>query len=65
VGEFFGMERVGSILGALGTSFGLGAVIGPALAGVIFDVTRSYFTAFTIGASMSLLAALLIALIKG
>ncbi len=65
VGEFFGMERVGSILGALGTSFGLGAVIGPALAGVIFDVTRSYFTAFTIGALMSLLAALLIALIKG
>jgi len=65
VGEFFGMERVGSILGALSTSFGLGAIIGPALAGVIFDLTRSYFIAFTMGALMSLLAALLVALIKG
>ena len=65
VGEFFGMERVGSILGVLGTSFGLGAVVGPALAGVVFDVTKSYFIAFTTGALMSLLAALLVALIKG
>ncbi len=65
VGEFFSMDRVGSILGALGTSFGLGAVVGPALAGVIFDATRSYFIAFTIGALMNLLAALLVASIRG
>ncbi|MCX8205153.1 MAG: MFS transporter [Candidatus Nezhaarchaeota archaeon] len=64
VGSLFGLGSVGSILGFLGTSFGVGAVVGPAAAGVIFDLTKSYLAAFTLGALMSLLSAFLTGLLK-
>jgi OFA family oxalate/formate antiporter-like MFS transporter len=48
-GEIFGMRHIGAILGAIDTSFGLGAAIGPALAGFIFDVRHSYTLAFLAG----------------
>jgi len=64
VGNFFGMKSVGSLLGVLGTSYGLGAMLGPSIAGVAFDATKSYLTPFTLGALMSLLSAFLVLLIK-
>jgi len=64
IGSLFGMKSVGSLLGVLGTSFGLGAMLGPSIAGVVFDATKSYLTSFTLGASMSLLSAFLVLPIK-
>ncbi len=64
VGDTFGLGELGAILGMLEVGFGVGAAIGPAIGGYIFDVSRSYFLAFLSGAVAMLIVALLIALIK-
>jgi len=64
VGDTFGLRQIGAILGVLDVGFGVGAAIGPAIGGLIFDVSNSYFMAFLLGAMVMLVAALLIALIR-
>ena len=64
VSETFGTLSLGAIMGTLGFGFALGAAIGPAVGGLIFDVSGSYFTAFLIGALAMLIAALLVTLTK-
>ena len=64
IGDTFGVRKIGSILGVLEIGFGVGAAIGSAVGGLIFDVTNSYFMAFLLGAVVLLVAALLIALIR-
>ncbi|MFC1917707.1 MFS transporter [Chloroflexota bacterium] len=55
IGDSFGLKRIGSILGITEVGFGIGAAIGPAVGGLIFDFSRNYSAAF-----LSTIAALLI-----
>ena len=49
ISDTFGLRKIGAILGVLDVGFGLGAAIGPVVGGLIFDVSKSYFTAFLLG----------------
>jgi MFS family permease len=42
VAHLFGTQRMGTMLGALYTSGGIGAMVGPPMVGVIIDRTGSY-----------------------
>lgn len=55
VGDTFGLRRIGSVIGVLDAGFNIGAAIGPAIGGLIFDVSGSYFLAFlyTVGALLA------------
>ena len=46
--EYFGTERVGTILGLFMMFFGLGTSSGGVVAGAIYDATHRYSTAFTV-----------------
>jgi len=46
--EHFGIEKVGTILGLFMMFFGVGTSSGGLVAGLIFDRTHSYATAFTV-----------------
>ena len=48
----------------LEVGFGVGAAIGPAMGGLIFDVSHSYFVAFLIGTVAMLAVTFLTALIR-
>ena len=63
-GDTFGLGRLGAIAGVLDIGFGVGAAIGPAAGGLIFDVNRSYSLAFLLGAAVMLITALLIAVVR-
>jgi MFS family permease len=49
--EYFGGRRIATIIGALYTSWGIGALFGPTLAGAIRDATGGYFSAILLGAA--------------
>ena len=54
--EYFGTERVGTILGLFMLFFGLGTSSGGVVAGAIYDSTHRYSTAFTVDLLSCLLA---------
>jgi len=54
--EFFGTQCFGSNLGLLYTSYGMGALIGPALFGALYDRTNSYHTAIQTSVVLTLAA---------
>ncbi len=62
--NFFGLASMGAIFGALILSGQIGGAIGPFLAGKIFDLQRSYFLSFSIGALAVLTAFILVFLLK-
>jgi len=64
IGDTFGVGKLGAILGVLEIGFGVGAAVGPAMGGLIFDINQSYFLAFLIEAAAMLVVTLLVALIK-
>ena len=64
IGDIFGLRSIGIIMGILNVAFGIGAAIGPAVGGFVFDASKSYSTAFLAGALAMLITALLIVLIK-
>ena len=64
VSQTFGLRKMGTILGVLDVGFALGAAIGPAIGGYIFDVRNSYSLAFVYCAAIILLASMLIALVR-
>ena len=57
IGECFGMYSFGTISGIAGLFIMSGAAFGPVIAGLIYDATNSYETAFIIFAIASALAA--------
>ncbi len=61
VGDIFGLRNIGVIMGVLAAAWGIGAAIGPAMGGFIFDVSRSYQVAFVIGALAVILGTFLVA----
>ncbi len=50
LGDTFGLDRLGSILGLLEIGWGIGAGIGPLIGGFIYDTSSSYSLAFILGA---------------
>lgn len=64
IGDTFGLGRLGAILGILDAGFCAGAAVGPYVGGLIFDASRSYSLAFSLGAAVMLLATLLVALVR-
>ena len=64
IGNVFGLSNIGAIFGILEVGFGIGAAVGPAIGGIIFDTTNSYTTAFLIGAFSMLSATVIIPFIK-
>jgi len=64
IGDTFGLRNMEMVMGALVYGWGMGAAIGPADGGFIYDVNKSYFVAFLAGALFMLAAALLVALIR-
>jgi len=60
VSDIFGELHLGKIMGTIDVGFALGAAVGSALGGLIFDATGSYTAAFSIVAVGMLLIALLV-----
>jgi len=56
--DYFGTKAVGSILGAQYASVAVGILVGPPVAGWIFDATRSYTVAIVASAGLALAAGL-------
>lgn len=54
--EHFGARHLGTVFGALTLGAAMGGMVGPALAGYVFDTTASYSAAFVAAAAASLLA---------
>lgn len=63
-GDTFGLRKFGVILGMLDFGFSVGAAVGPAVGGLIFDATGNYSLAFVIGAVVLLCAVLLVSLVR-
>ena len=64
IGDIFGLQSLGEIMGVLIIGWGLGAAIGPAIGGLIFDVNKTYFMAFMLGALAMMTATSCVAIIK-
>jgi MFS family permease len=64
IAELFGLHSHGVILGIQSFILTIGGAIGPVLAGRIFDITGSYYLAFLISATLSVLATLLTTLLR-
>jgi MFS family permease len=64
VGDIFGTSRLGRIMGATSAMWAAGAALGPALGGLLYDISENYVTAFGFGAAALLIATLLIGMIK-
>jgi MFS family permease len=60
IGDVFGLRRVGVIMGSLIVGWGLGAALGPYIAGLIFDFSNSYSVAFLLAALVMVMAAVFI-----
>jgi OFA family oxalate/formate antiporter-like MFS transporter len=58
VADHFGRRNVGGIIGLLYTSVAIGTLIGPSLAGFIYDASHSYFPAIAISGGANAVAAL-------
>ena len=52
----FGTRHLGGIYGAILVGGGIGGMIGPLVAGYIYDATNGYLIAFLLGAGMALVA---------
>jgi len=64
IGDTFGLRSLGIVMGALVIGWAMGAALGPAAGGLIYDVSESYFMAFIIGALFMLASAILVYLIR-
>ncbi len=60
ISELFGLKHIGSILGTIATTFGIGGALGPTFAGYVFDIFGSYTIVFIICMVMFILVSLLI-----
>ncbi|HEX6611247.1 MAG TPA: MFS transporter, partial [Hyphomicrobiaceae bacterium] len=59
--DIFGRQNLGFILGVFFTASGLASVLGPILAGVIFDATGSYQWCIALALGMGVLGTIAIA----
>jgi MFS family permease len=56
--ELLGLKRYGTFMGIMNAAVSVGLVIGPVVAGRIFDVTRSYTGEFEVAALVSIITAI-------
>jgi MFS family permease len=63
-GDTFGVGNIGKIMGLIGLAWFIGAAIGPLIAGTIFDIYKSYFLAFLMGAICMLIVTLFLAMLS-
>ena len=61
--ELFGVARLTSAYGYLMFANGAGALMGPPIAGLLFDVTKTYDAGFYFGGAVTVLAAVLMGLV--
>lgn len=61
--DVFSGRNLGLIMGALEVGFLIGAAVGPALGGYVFDISNNYTLAWAIGAAITIAAAILSAFI--
>jgi MFS family permease len=64
IGDVFGTRSIGAVMGVMAAGWSLGAAIGPAMGGLIFDASGNYSMAFLWGAGAMFFATLLMALVK-
>ncbi|MBI5968010.1 MAG: MFS transporter [Deltaproteobacteria bacterium] len=64
LGDFFGLKNIGTIMGMWATSGVPAALLGPLMAGMIFDATESYFWAIIIAGILCIGAIMTAASIK-
>jgi len=64
LGNFFGLDALGSIYGFFGTSYSVAAIVGPLIAAYLYSATGSYEAAFASTIVFCLLAASLTFLIR-
>jgi len=64
VGDIFGIQNIGVIMGTLQINWGIGVIVGPAVGGIVFDAGNSYFAAFLAGALAMLAASIFVALTR-
>ena len=57
MGDSFGTDHIGLIMGVIEIGWGAGCAVGPALAGYLFDVTGNYVIAFLTGTIAMLIGA--------
>lgn len=62
-GDMFGMRHIGKIMGWLSIAWFAGAAIGPLIGGAIYDIYKSYFFAFLIGAISMVVVILFLAML--
>ncbi|XP_064631532.1 monocarboxylate transporter 13-like isoform X1 [Lineus longissimus] len=56
---FFGLERLNSAFGFIVTGNGLGGLLGPSLAGFLYDSTGDYQVAFSVASALAFIGGLL------
>ena len=61
---FFGTRLIGSIVGILNVAYASGAAIGPILAGYIYDIHGSYYTAFILAGSALMITGIICLFMK-
>lgn len=64
VAELFGLRTHGPLLGVVTCAWGVGATLGPIMAGHIFDASNNYFQAFLVSTLLSILGLALVSLLK-
>ncbi len=64
VGDYFGAHKAGQAFGVITFIFGLGQIIGPAVAGVLAERTGSFSSSFYMAAAFAGMAILLTAFLK-
>ncbi len=63
-GELFALRSIGAIIGVQMLGVAIGGFIGPLLGGIVFDVTGSYYIAFLVSGICTILALVLLAMIR-
>jgi len=63
-GEIFELKSIGAIIGVQMLGVAIGGAIGPLLGGYVFDVTASYYFAFTVSGMCTIIALILLAFIR-
>lgn len=62
--RIFGPRHIGAIFGALSLGAATGALVGPTMAGYVFDSTGSYSIAFNVSAGIAIVGAILAFLVR-
>ncbi len=63
-GELFGLRRIGSIVGAISMTYGVGGAVGLYGAGYVYTATGSYTAAYAVGVGALLVSAAIVLVLR-